>query len=107
MSIPEPRTHEEIPMETIARRHLPRLGAAALGAASAVAAVPLSASARPVGGTERTAAGDADLLRRMRVATRTATADGPVWSPLATGLDRKSTRLNSSHNNQSRMPSSA
>ena len=86
MSIPEPRTHEEIPMETIARRHLPRLGAAALGAASAVAAVPLSASARPVGGAERTAAGAADLLRRMRVATRTATADGPVWSPLATGF---------------------
>ena len=34
-----------------------------------------------------------------------------MLSPLsyisAAGLDRKSTRLNSSHNNQSRMPSSA
>ena len=30
-----------------------------------------------------------------------------VHSPYAHALDRKSTRLNSSHNNQSRMPSSA
>ena len=73
-------------MENIARRHLPRLGAAALGAAAAVTAAPLAASAHPPRGTERTADGAADLLRRMRVPTGSATADGPVWSPLATGF---------------------
>ena len=73
-------------MDNIARRRLPRLGAAAFGAAAAVTAAPLAASARPTGGTERTADGAADLLRRMRVPKGPSTADGPVWSPLATGF---------------------
>ena len=86
MSTPAPRTEEDTPMENIARRHLPRLGAAALGAAAAVTAAPLAASAHPGGRTERTEDGAADLLRRLRVPKGPATADGPVWSPLATGF---------------------
>ena len=86
MSTPAPRTEEDTPMENIARRHLPRLGAAALGAAAAVTAAPLAASAHPGDRTERTEDGAADLLRRLRVPKGPATADGPVWSPLATGF---------------------
>ena len=33
--------------------------------------------------------------------------DDDAWTIVDTGLDRKSTRLNSSHSQQSRMPSSA
>ena len=34
-------------------------------------------------------------------------ADGEVKAKIASGVDRKSTRLNSSHSGESRMPSSA
>ena len=43
-----------------------------------------------------------DSIRRTGVALK-----GPITTPVGTGLDRKSTRLNSSHSQQSRMPSSA
>ena len=36
-----------------------------------------------------------------------ATSDGAAWLPLGAARDRKSTRLNSSHSEISRMPSSA
>src|SRR5699024_4211312 len=72
--------------ENIARRHLPRFGAAALGAAAAVTAAPLAAPAHPPRGPARTAAGAADLPRRMRVPTAPAPADRPLWCPPATGL---------------------
>ena len=72
-------------MHSIARRHLPvLLGAAAGGAAltaSALTARP--AQADPGGDTASQARG---LLRRMRVDQDATTADGPVWSPLATGF---------------------
>ena len=93
MSAPAPRPEKETPVHTIARRHLTRLGVAALGAAATVTAVPQAASARPVGPTdrpvgrtERSDAGAANLLRRMRVPSGPAAADGSVWSPLATGF---------------------
>src|SRR5699024_10027718 len=73
---PALRTEADNPMENIARRPLPSFRSAALG----------PAAAHPPRGPERTADGAADLLRRMPVPTGPATADGPVWSPLATGF---------------------
>src|SRR5699024_10900412 len=83
---PALRTEEDTPMENIARRHLPRFGADAPGAAAPVAAPLLAAPAPPPRGPERPADGAAVLLRRVRLPAGPATADGPVWSPLAPGF---------------------
>lgn len=71
-------------MHSIPRRHL-LLGAAAGGTALAAGSAVPAAAAPPI------SRGDVpeqakDLLRRMRVPQGPATADGPVWSPLATGF---------------------
>src|SRR5690625_942852 len=103
-------------MRSIPRRHL-LLGAAVGGTALAAGTVTPAVAAPPhASDLDKQAR---DLLRRMRVPRGPATADGPVWSPYATGFagvpaeglthgavgglggeivtDRKSTRLNSSH----------
>ena len=47
------------------------------------------------------------VLRKARSQTRYVLAVGTMLLMLASALDRKSTRLNSSHQHRSRMPSSA
>ena len=67
---------------SLSRRQLSTLLGAAAGTAALVgAAAP--AGAGPSGQAPESAQ---DLLRLMRVPTGPATADGPVWSPLATGF---------------------
>ena len=58
---------------------------AALGAATAAALVPLAALS-PAAAEPAAPAGAEQLLRRMRVPSGPRSADGPVWSPVATGF---------------------
>ncbi|WP_151904633.1 pectate lyase family protein [Brachybacterium ginsengisoli] len=74
------------PPESISRRHLARIGTAAIGSVAAVGAAPPLATARPAAGPEHSDAGAIDLLRRMRVPPGPTSAGGPVWSALATGF---------------------
>ena len=64
-----------------------------------------------LGATGSIGASTLDLVRRNRDAFRvvalTANAQAVELAALARELDRKSTRLNSSHVSESRMPSSA
>src|SRR5690625_3819497 len=70
-------------MRSIPRRHL-LLGAAVGGTALAAGTVTPAVAAPPhASDLDKQAR---DLLRRMRVPRGPATADGPVWSPYATGF---------------------
>ena len=71
-------------MHSIPRRHL-LLGAAAGGTALAAGSV-VPAVAAPPSAPSAVDAQAEELLRRMRVPAGPSTADGPVWSPLATGF---------------------
>lgn len=71
-------------MHSIPRRHL-LLGAAAGGTALAAGSV-VPAVAAPPSAPSAVDVPAEELLRRMRVPSGPATADGPVWSPLATGF---------------------
>ena len=71
-------------MSTFTRRRFPVvLGAASASAAVAVSAPP--AGADPGRGSDLPRRDD-ELLRRMRLPRGPRTADGPVWSPVATGF---------------------
>lgn len=73
-------------MRSIHRRQL-LLSAAAGGTALAAGSlVPAAAAPPPSPPSLDAQTQAADLLRRMRVPTGPASADGPVWSPLATGF---------------------
>ena len=81
-------------MDTIARRHLPLLGAAAVGAAASVG-LPAAAAAPSMPPGPAGVPG-VDQLHRMRVPRGPSTADGPVWSPTPTGFASVPTEQNPS-----------
>ncbi|GAA1729375.1 pectate lyase [Brachybacterium phenoliresistens] len=89
-SSPASSSSDSVPAPALTRRRFHALLGSAAGAAAlaAIAAPALAAPAAPsgpdpAGGPRATAQ---DLLRRMRVDRDAATADGPVWSPVATGF---------------------
>ncbi|WP_198684079.1 pectinesterase family protein [Brachybacterium sp. YJGR34] len=71
-------------MRSIPRRHV--LSGAVVGGAALAAGSAVPATAAPPADPSDLDAQAEDLLRRLRVPKGPATADGPVWSPLATGF---------------------